>query len=249
MTQALRKDFNAMSIALNKAIEEAVSRNTDNGVKWIPIDGEMQGHRFCEPGVNEPNQKNPNLWLWHYPYNEPDDKVIADSLEEAYQKATVGKDVKIDFDTYASLQSAVFDNVQNDPHDAGWFDWVWRGVGNRVKVFHPQLPLHEKIRNLILDTYISDMKTTTPPVSPPVSVPEKNECRGIGGDTWVMYVNPKNSKNMKPDLWWTQEAALSIIHFGYLTVHSAFYRMPIALLSSARHFEGPENQTLLTLRY
>lgn len=84
MTQELRKEYNAMSVQLNKALEDAVSRNHDHGVKWVPIDSVMEGHRFCEPGVIEPDQRNDELWIYHYPYNQLRDDAVDGPLLKAY---------------------------------------------------------------------------------------------------------------------------------------------------------------------
>lgn len=187
MTQALRKEFNDMSVQLNKAIEEAASRNTDQGVKWIPIDGEMEGHRYCEPGVKEPDQHNENLWIYHYPYNEPKDDAVDGPLLDAYKNVTSGVDVKATYKTYNDFENALFDAVKLDdgPDASGIWDSFWSGVGSRVKVFHPQIPLHEKIRDLVLDRYVEDIGgDQAPPPPPPVE--EKNACHGVSGDYWVM---------------------------------------------------------------
>ncbi|KAK8039453.1 hypothetical protein PG993_007864 [Apiospora rasikravindrae] len=184
MTQEHRKEYNKMSVQLNKAIESAVKMNEKDGVTWIPIDPEMEGHRYCEPGVKEPDQHNDKLWLYHYPYNEPDDKKVTEPLEKGASKVTLGKN-----QTYASYENQVFDalEVSGDPNQKGAFDFIWRGVGNRVKVFHPQVPLHEKIRDLVLDAYVEDLKgngdgggSTSPPK------PDENKCHGVSGDMWVM---------------------------------------------------------------
>lgn len=187
MTQAIRKEFNEMSVGLNKAIADAVERNKDQNVKWVPIDDQMQGHRYCEPGVKEPDQENDKLWLWHYPYNEPEeDKYVDGPLLKAYKNVTSGVDVKSKFKTYASFENELFANIEGDGAQAkGFHDPLWRGVGNRVKVFHPQNALHEKIRDLILDQYTDDMGGLSAP--PPTTIPEKNACHGISGDTWVMH--------------------------------------------------------------
>lgn len=189
MTQAIRQEFNDMSIGLNKAIAAAVERNKEY-VKFIPIDPHMKGHRFCEPGVQEPDQKNKNLWLWHYPYNEPDkDAEVDGPLLRAYEKVMSDVDVKTKYPTFASFQNEVFANIEGNGTTTGWQDFFWRGMGKRIKVFHPQIVLHEKIRDLVLDQYTNDMgglsqPTKAPPA--PVKVPEKNACHGISGDTWVM---------------------------------------------------------------
>lgn len=74
LTTDLRQDFNAMSRILNLGIQLAVGLNSEDHVKYIDIDSLLDGHRFCEPGIREPDQHNPNLWFQHYPYNQGDEK-------------------------------------------------------------------------------------------------------------------------------------------------------------------------------
>ncbi|CAG8972802.1 hypothetical protein HYALB_00007727 [Hymenoscyphus albidus] len=113
-------------------------------------------------------------------------------LQKAYEKVNSSADAKSKFKTFSSFQNEAFDNIDDGGSErkgAGW-DNLWRSIGNRVKVFHPQNPLHEKIRDLVLDHYTDAMGgLSTPPTIPPPIVIEKNECHGISGDTWVMHVD------------------------------------------------------------
>ena len=75
MTTELRKDFNAMSRMLNVAIKKAVDQNSGSSiVRFIDFDALIDGARFCEPGVIEPDQENPNAAFFHYPYGVNDDE-------------------------------------------------------------------------------------------------------------------------------------------------------------------------------
>ncbi|OQO14037.1 hypothetical protein B0A48_00913 [Cryoendolithus antarcticus] len=187
MTQANRKEFNAMSIQLNKAIAEAASRHSSEGVKFVPIDDALDGHRFCEPGVKEPNQQNPKLWMWHYPYNEPENKELDNILQDAYNNMSASIDVAATYPAFTDFQNALFDAIKpvGDPQGQGAQDVVWRPIGNRVKVFHPQVALHEVIRDKVLDTYIGDLGSQT---SLPAGTPsqDQNVCHGVSGDYWIM---------------------------------------------------------------
>ncbi|KAB5586287.1 SGNH hydrolase-type esterase domain-containing protein [Coniochaeta sp. 2T2.1] len=216
MTKGIRAEFNAMSVKLNEAIEEAVSRNKDQGVRWVPIDQELNGHRFCEPGVVEPDQHNPNLWLFHYPYLEVNAKTADDqqadaALQKALENVTarVG-DVSKAFKTHTEFIDALFDALPPPPEDSsshppatqkGFFDFIWRFIGARIKVFHPQLPLHQRISDMVLDAYINDLKHDNAPPPPPPPPPkssdapppppptppahEHNACRGVSGEYFV----------------------------------------------------------------
>jgi len=67
----------------------------------------MEGHRYCEPGVNEPDQHNPNLWRFHYPYNVAKDDTVDGPLQKALDKVTAGADINAKFKTYNDFQNAL----------------------------------------------------------------------------------------------------------------------------------------------
>ncbi|KAL9123848.1 MAG: hypothetical protein Q9217_006763 [Psora testacea] len=185
MTTELRKDFNAMSRGLNDAIEKAVAEHTDKGVKFIDIDKALDGHRFCEEGVNEPDQKNPELWIWHYPYKEKDDgadengkdfsKVISAANDKVFRglspaelntKYPKSKDVDNAF--YDAVDWSEVDRISDGDINA-WWGYV---VGNRAKLFHPQEKWHNWIEFAILDQYKKDTgDNPDPPQQPPPDDP------------------------------------------------------------------------------
>ena len=189
MTTDIRKDFNRMSVALNKAIQEAVARNEDDGVKFIDIQGNgiLDGHRFCEAGVKEPDQQNEKLWFWHYPYKEPKD-VNTELMQEASDKVTDGlstADLSSKYPNTADYTNAIFDAVDytkvqqvNDGDvEAKGF---WSSIGSRTKVFHPQVPFHTHIKDLVLAQYKKDTESEE-------SRKDQNNCHGVNGNTWVMH--------------------------------------------------------------
>lgn len=100
MTIPVRREFNQMSTALNAAIQAAVNKNTVNGVEFVDIQAgtSLEGHRFCELGIKEPNQNNPNLWFWHHPYHTSDNEntQIDQAYTNAYANITVGVSTKTD---------------------------------------------------------------------------------------------------------------------------------------------------------
>ncbi|KAF2808927.1 uncharacterized protein BDZ99DRAFT_444813 [Mytilinidion resinicola] len=190
MTSAIRQDFNAMSRGLNAAIKAAVDRNSANGVKFIDIQQGGPGldtHRFCEKDANEPNQNNPKLWFWHYPYNEPEDPTVDKVLSDAYAKTTPGMsadDINKKWPMQNDLFEAVLANV--DPGAEGLLDPIWRAAGNRFKVFHPQPAFHTVIKDLILAEWKADRDVDSAPPTPPAGQ-DKVQCHGINGDVWIMH--------------------------------------------------------------
>jgi len=66
MTRELRRDFNAMVRVVNAAIKKAIGQNSGSSiVRFIDFDAALNGARFCEPGVKEPDQNNPNAAFFH----------------------------------------------------------------------------------------------------------------------------------------------------------------------------------------
>ncbi|KAK4693173.1 hypothetical protein P7C71_g4177, partial [Lecanoromycetidae sp. Uapishka_2] len=177
MTTAIRQEFNEMSLGLNAAIKAAVAQNAQNGVTYIDIDSALTGHRFCEEGINEPDQHNPNLWLWHYPYNEPSDTAEISSTGAAtsgpdYTSVINAANAKV-FGT-ASITQLSQEYANARAVDDAWYNALdynaiqqlsggvdaqgpWDGIiGARAKLFHPQVPFHEWIQQRIVYQYTQD---------------------------------------------------------------------------------------------
>lgn len=168
MTTDLRADFNAMSRLLNSAIQQAVRQNSGSNVKYIDIDGMLTGHRFCEQGITEPDQNNPNLWFWHYPYNQNDD---ASNPAINYMNSVAQANVNslgwdpnttlwVDYlnafwskiDEQELLQSV---NASSENATAAYDFWA-DTIGYRARIFHPQLNYHEAIYKAIVEQYKDD---------------------------------------------------------------------------------------------
>ena len=177
MTTDLREDYNSMSIALNAAIQNAVFINEDTNVKFIDIQagGLLDGHRFCEPGVVEPDQNNQNLWIWHYPYKENEDANPAPDLQillNATEQITQGLDISalgVKFPNISTFEDALWDAVNegevdtksgNPPNEDDWDGWR-DFVGPRAKLFHPQVAYHSAIRDLVLNQFLEDTQPST----------------------------------------------------------------------------------------
>ena len=177
MTTDLREDYNSMSVALNAAIQNAVFINEGTNVKFIDIQagGLLDGHRFCEPGVVEPDQNNQNLWIWHYPYKENEDANPPPDLQillNATEQITQGLDISalgVKFPNISTFQDALWDAVNegevdtqsgNPPNEDAWDAWK-DFIGPRAKLFHPQVAYHSAIRDLVLKQFLEDTQPST----------------------------------------------------------------------------------------
>ena len=172
MTTDLRQDFNLMTLTLNAAIKQAVSQNEGSSVnvivRYIDIDGLMgTGHRFCEPGIQEPDQNNPNLWFFHYPYGTDDTNnptiQYLNSVEQANvntlawdQNSTLWVDYLNEFwsqvDETQLNQTVAGSGDENTQYDI-WPD----SIGSRAKIFHPQVAFHKAIYGAIANQFRSDL--------------------------------------------------------------------------------------------
>lgn len=195
LTIELRKDFNKMSVGLNAAVQSAVDRNKDKGVKYIDIqaNGALDGHRFCEKGIKEPDQNNDQLYFWHYPYNQPKDEAVK-FLADASNKLTGGlsiADIGAKFPSGTQYTNAILDTLgEQGFKDANGGDVDakagWDSIGWRAKVFHPQVRFHTHIKDLVFAQYKEDTKDNNQtPKSPPKA--DENKCHGVGGDYWVIH--------------------------------------------------------------
>jgi hypothetical protein len=172
MTKEVREDFNKMSDALNQAVQDAVGRNKETGVTFIDIqnvngEDKLKGHRYCGPGVTEPDTGNTNLYFWHYPYNEADDskeapiiKLFTDKYNEVVGDLSV-QDSVAKWPNELDLENAIYLAVKEgeipDKADSGNMALPgWDSIGWRARVFHPQVRYHAFIRDRILAQYKAD---------------------------------------------------------------------------------------------
>lgn len=173
LTTTLRKDFNDMTITLNAAIKKAVDLNKDDKVTFIDIDPLAETHRFCEPGANEPDEDNPNLYFFHYPYgkNTDNDKgvqylnqVEANNVNSLTwdPSSTLYTDYVTQFWSKvneADLCKAIGCKNEDDAVAQGFWDGT---VGTVAKLFHPQVKFHHAIYQAIIDQYKKDTAAPAP---------------------------------------------------------------------------------------
>jgi hypothetical protein len=161
-----------MTLTLNAAVKQAVIQNDQSSphvtVRYIDIDALSQaGHRFCEPGIQEPDQSNPNLWFFHYPYGIEDSNDATIQYLNSVEQANVNT---LTFDPSSTLWVDYVDDfwphvdeTQLNQTVAGSGDVnaqldLWPDViGARAKVFHPQAAFHMAIYQAIAAQYKQDL--------------------------------------------------------------------------------------------
>jgi hypothetical protein len=132
-------------------------------------------HRFCEKGANEPNEDNPNLYFFHYPYSKNTDndkgiqylnQVEANNVNSLTwdPSSTLYVDYVNQFWTKvndADLCKAIGCQTDDDPVAQGFWDGT---VGTVAKLFHPQVKFHHAIYQAIINQYKKD--TAAPAAAP-----------------------------------------------------------------------------------
>lgn len=187
MTRELRRDFNAMSRMLNTAIKKAVDQNSGSStVKFIDFDAGLEGSRFCEPGVKEPDQNNLKTAFFHYPYGvieeEPGiaylNQVASTNTISWDPKQTLWRDYMNDF--WSKIDEQGLNNALGGDANAQYDFWS-EIIGHRARIFHPRPNLATFIYELIVNQYIRDENED----------PEGNPG-GVGGQqlAFASYTNP-----------------------------------------------------------
>ena len=195
MTNEIRTEFNTISVGLNSVIKAAVAENAQNGVIYININGPLPTHRFCEEGVNEPNQNNPKLWLFHYPYNQqpgpspetgssgPDYSSLVEAAKnKVYGTASITQ-FRAQYPDARSVDDAFYNTLNQNALQAlsGGVDAAgfWDSIGSRAKLFHPQIEYHNWIQDSIIKQWKQDRdidstgaSSITPSAPGPTAPPE-----------------------------------------------------------------------------
>lgn len=125
LTTELRETLNQMSGELNTAVQKAVKRNPASSVKyidWEQTPGALDGHRYCEEGVKEPDDRDPDVWFWQYPQNYFGDPHTGKGVTDAGEIA------------FKNLKARVWDPLAKDMPD-----FLSRRNGTDLPGIHPHL--------------------------------------------------------------------------------------------------------------
>ncbi|RVX73298.1 hypothetical protein B0A52_02940 [Exophiala mesophila] len=67
LTKAKRRALNELVVMLNQVIRSVAETR---GATYVDIDRVFQGHRFCEPGISEPDLERQETWFFNLPRTE-----------------------------------------------------------------------------------------------------------------------------------------------------------------------------------
>lgn len=198
LSTELRADFNAMSRMLNEAIKKACSLADPQKARYVDIDAMLEGHRFCEDGVNEPDQENPNTFFFHYPYGADDDNDAAiQYLNEVHESSVSSLEWNPATTLWSDYLSAFYDQLDEDglanalggDADAAYDIWP-DTIGYRAKLFHPTMAFHEQIYKQIVEQYLRDVHVDNvePELNKAVSIIMEQDDEGF---FWNFYETDK----------------------------------------------------------
>ena len=172
MTQALRQSMNDLSTQLNNQLASVVQNfhnNGENRVQLVDIDLVFQGHRFCEDGVDEPQQsgnENSNTWIfqWNTPIGSINSTIGPSSDGAAWfqsiKQAANGNP--------PSTQNSFYSSQPIDPNqDFGSSGGLPLPLS---KLFHPTSSGHAAIAGAI-NGLIGQANSAAPPSSPQAAAP------------------------------------------------------------------------------
>ncbi|KAK3379329.1 SGNH hydrolase-type esterase domain-containing protein [Lasiosphaeria ovina] len=175
MHQSMRRQMNELVVAVNKKLLRVVSdvnsRFANPRVLFVDYDAEFDGHRFCEPGVSEPDYLRAETWFFlpAGPDNaqpEPDtDTLIASNalepdsplvdpnscLPEAERSGDWGELALCLMATAKQRNPSL--ELRNDllvTKDSMWYVPTYYG-----KTFHPRSLGHEAIRKKIYEVWFA----------------------------------------------------------------------------------------------
>ncbi|KAL9600250.1 MAG: hypothetical protein Q9219_003294 [cf. Caloplaca sp. 3 TL-2023] len=173
LTQERRKKMNDLALALNKLLKNvADSFPGDQHVRYVDIDAEFEGHRFCDR--DEPSPDDPETWFFNW-YTKEDPKTASLIQNTTFFKAAQeGGDTGIHTD--ADYINALYDAAGDDPEAQSI-------LSDTVRVFHPSTKGHQGIRDVFKEA-IAD--AGQPGHNPH---PREKQCHGVSGDVWVDHVD------------------------------------------------------------
>ncbi|KAI9842461.1 MAG: hypothetical protein M1837_007130 [Sclerophora amabilis] len=167
ITKELRRAINVMGNELTEVLLQAVEKHQDQGAVFVPWNDVLDGHRFCEEGVVQPEVDNPDVWLFGLRQQHSDDdskhQSLRDKLAQVVDplvndaKAFVRKhhensdkapsDINPNITTTRDLWNAIHEADQGG-HFA---DAALEGIERIARVFHPKAVALNEVARLIFE--------------------------------------------------------------------------------------------------
>lgn len=131
-------------------------------MRYIDIDTLLEGRRFCEPGVKEPDQNNPKAAFFHYPYDIKEPGPGIDYLDQLADRTvdslTWNPEQTMWVDYMNDFWSKIAQGLNNDPGsvDANASAIIFPKIAQYAKLFHPTPLFAELIYEKIVQQYLKD---------------------------------------------------------------------------------------------
>jgi hypothetical protein len=124
----------------------------------------LEGHRFCEPGVKEPDQNNPNAAFFHYFYevNEEQPRIAYLNQVAARSASSLSWDPKktlwVDYmnDFWSKVDEEGLNNTIGGGDVNAAFNFWSDSIGYRARIFHPTILLAKSIYKKVVEQYLQD---------------------------------------------------------------------------------------------
>ncbi|KAH6647290.1 SGNH hydrolase-type esterase domain-containing protein [Truncatella angustata] len=173
LKKELRVRMNAMVQAVNEKIENTVAKINSQFVKtkvlFVNYDTNFEGHRFCEPGVQEPDYQRDDTYF--FLVGGPDNARNETQAKQATQSATVPPHSElVDPHTclepaqrsgdwgklalcYMAISKAKDPTLRFASGDITAENSMWYVPTYYGKTFHPRTLGHEKMRSKVYETW------------------------------------------------------------------------------------------------
>lgn len=173
LRKELRARMNAMVRSVNEKIELTVakinSRFTKARVLFVDYDEEFDGHRFCEPGVTEPDFQRNDTWF--FLVGGPDNARNETRARGSPQTATISPHSElVDPQTclppaqrsgdwgmlalcYMAMSKAEDPTLRPAYGEIVTENSMWYVPTSYGKTFHPRTQGHEAIRDKVYETW------------------------------------------------------------------------------------------------
>lgn len=172
LTKDLRQRLNQLAKDLNQKIQDVVKNNEQWAVEYADYDAEFSGHRFCEEGITEPDNNNPNIWFFHL---NTEGNGRTQAIDDKYAAMLDENGNKDDF--YASIKNRSatgWATGLNGQPDSAAYDLLFKvgdnsdvaiqnALSGYIRIFHPTRPGIDTMTTKIFGQFPNWPKPDPPP--------------------------------------------------------------------------------------